>query len=279
MIGAAKGDADSANDWRARLPGWHTGQPLLAVAELGSGSGGRVWRVTTQRSSCVYKMRSPRDVAIDRERQSALQNTAAAHGLAPLQLWQDAVSGDELAEYCAGRTVTDSAFADRKFLRRLAGRIGRLHTVAIPADWRPRADWRFDILRHLNVRLARTRNLLSAAELDCARGLLADAPAVLRELGGEQRPLALLHLDIHAGNLLDADELVLLDWDYAALGDPIWDLASMAASHPQLMLHASEMLAAAGRAQDLSVRQWQLAQSLFALLSRLWSKEHGRAPV
>lgn len=279
MNGAAKRDAQPRNDWRARLPGWRAGQPLLACEELGSGSGGRVWRVSTRRGTFVYKKRPPRDVASDCERQAALQNTAARHGLAPAQLWQDATSGDELIEYCAGRTVTESSFDDPQFLCRLAGRIGRLHTVTMPADWRARTDWRFDILRHLTVRLARTRNLLTLAELDFARGLLADAPAVVRELGGEQRPLALLHLDLHAGNLLDADALVLLDWDYAALGDPIWELASLAASHPQVMLHALEMLAAAGRAQDLSVRQWQLAQPLFALLSQLWSKEHGQAPV
>lgn len=266
-------------DWRSFVPGWRAGLPLLACEELGPGSGSRVWRVTAQGGSRVFKQRTMRDAAINEERRHWLRQAAAVHGLAPAQLWYDADSGCELDEDCAGVAVTSQSFTESKFLVRLAQRLRDLHSVALPDYWRSRTDWRFDILQHLQNRLERNRHLLNTADIDHARAVLADAPRALHAIGGERRPVAILHLDIHAGNVLDADDLTILDWDYAAVGDPLWDLASIATSHPQVMAHAAEVLVAAGRSTDTTVAQWRLAQSLFALLSQLWTKEHGQAPV
>ncbi|ACR68988.1 hypothetical protein NT01EI_1811 [Edwardsiella ictaluri 93-146] len=50
----------------------------------------------------------------------------------------------------------------------------------------------------------------------------------------EPRPLklALLHMDIHDGNLIDADGAVgLIDWEYAASGDIALDLAALSRNY------------------------------------------------
>lgn len=44
-------------------------------------------------------------------------------------------------------------------------------------------------------------------------------------------PKCICHMDLHKGNFLDdGDSIWLLDWEYAGMGDPIFDLATMASA-------------------------------------------------
>jgi len=81
---------------------------------------------------------------------------------------------------------------------------------------------------------------------------------------GEPRPLRLapLHMDLHAGNVIQGPEgLRLIDWEYAADGDVALELAAVCASDPQ---HDADWLAEYAAAMQLplpalvqQVRRWQ----------------------
>ena len=43
----------------------------------------------------------------------------------------------------------------------------------------------------------------------------------------EERPQVLCHNDLHSGNILVADELIFIDWEYAGLGNPLFDVSSI----------------------------------------------------
>jgi thiamine kinase-like enzyme len=83
----------------------------------------------------------------------------------------------------------------------------------------------------------------------------------------------LLHLDAHAGNVLATDELCLLDWEYAHLGDPLWDLASLTAPLPLDRALGVVLLRAAGREADSTWEQLRNASELCRLLHELWQLE------
>jgi thiamine kinase len=76
--------------------------------------------------------------------------------------------------------------------------------------------------------------------------LHATAPGVFAALGATVRPRVLCHHDVHGGNMVidPARRLWLVDWEYAGLGDPVFDLASFASQHAltlaeSRLLHAS----------------------------------------
>lgn len=81
---------------------------------------------------------------------------------------------------------------------------------------------------------------------------------------GEPQPLRLapLHMDLHAGNVIQSPEgLRLIDWEYAADGDVALELAAVCASDPP---HQTDWLAEYAAAMQLplpvlvqQVRRWQ----------------------
>jgi thiamine kinase-like enzyme len=255
------------------LPGWRPGSVLLGCCELGQGSGGEVWRVSTLQGSWVVKQHLHEDSVIDLQRMQELQNLAAQHGLAPRIVTIDPGSGMEVAQWLPGVVASAAEFAQPEYLQRVAERLGELHRIPVPRVWAARDDWQFDILQHLQLRLSRVRARLDAA----AHGQLAlrvrAAPAQVAAIQDRRRPLSLLHLDAHAGNLLAGDALVLLDWEYACLGDPIWDLASLLAPLPLDEPLGLQLIDAAGRGGDTTWRLLQTARELFMLLNDLWSLE------
>lgn len=263
-------------DWRQLVPGWCDGSPLLECCELGQGSGGEVWRVATAQGSWVVKQHLHEDAAIDLRRMQELQNLAARRGLAPRIVSIDLIRGVEVAEWLRGTVATVAEFGQPDYLQRVAQRLGDLHRIPLPRAWLSRADWQFDMLRHLQLRCGRVRARTGAA----AHGQLAlrvrDAAAQVAAVADRRRPLSLLHLDAHAGNLLACGALVLLDWEYACLGDPVWDLASLLAALPLDERCGLQLLRAAGRHGDTTWPQLRAARELFMLLNELWSVE--RAP-
>ena len=83
----------------------------------------------------------------------------------------------------------------------------------------------------------------------------------------------MIHNDLHASNLVLADSLYLLDWEYAAVSDPLIDIACILAYYPQAEPHVPLLLAESGVAElgatsaDLLwLTQWHL------LIDCLWHR-------
>ncbi|WP_448310402.1 thiamine kinase [Pantoea sp. PGP6] len=91
---------------------------------------------------------------------------------------------------------------------------------------------------------------------------------------GEPQPLRLapLHMDVHAGNLIDGEQgLRLIDWEYAADGDVALELAAVCAADPH---HQADWLSEYAEAArlPLSTLQRQVArwQPWLRLLMASW---------
>lgn len=127
-------------------------------------------------------------------------------------------------------------------------------------------------------RLPATRVLRRIRFDEQARMLQADLPATptlteLRDIAGRvftrlaaaPGPVALCHHDIHAQNMvLDTNErLWLVDWEYAGLNDPVFDLASYA-SQCGLSRNAMQLLCEAYATAGGVVEEGRLALALWA---------------
>ncbi len=47
----------------------------------------------------------------------------------------------------------------------------------------------------------------------------------------ENRPAVLCHNDLHSGNIIESDKLIFIDWEYAGLGNPLFDVSSILQYH------------------------------------------------
>ena len=78
-------------------------------------------------------------------------------------------------------------------------------------------------------------------------------------------PKALVHNDLHHSNLIGTERLYLLDWEYAAVTDPLFDLACVLAYYPQATPHADALLDAARLAGIATPEMLRQATWLYVL--------------
>jgi len=161
-----------------------------------------------------------------------------------------------VTRYVAGRVWSDAELRERAQLLRLGERFAVLHRIPPPVGVRTLALPSY--IEALEQRAAHVPDRLQ----DGARRLLDELEAVSP---------AVCHNDVHAGNLVDDGVLRLLDWEYAAFGDPDFDLAAPISYH---QLGAAEQRAllegyeAEGRRVDR--RRLSLAVWLFEYVTCLW---------
>ena len=137
---------------------------------------------------------------------------AAAAGIAPKVVF--AAEGVLVTEFVDGQTLAQGEPVSNEFLARLAHDLRRLHESEAPADLTlfdpvERCRRQLAALPDLVVLPARRRRVLE---------ILQHAPRL------EAR--CLIHGDLIPENVIVRDdELVLVNWEYAGLGDPLVDLA------------------------------------------------------
>jgi len=197
------------------------------VTPLPGGIANRSWLL--EASGCKLVLRVPvaatAELGVDRASEHAVLLAAAGAGLAAPLIYFDVASGLMLAEFLAGRTWTRADTHDELCVSRLAASLRRLHAVERPAAAR-RLDYA-ELLASYRRSLDTTHGLRSRASAAFDR----DADLRLETLRAERQPSVLCHNDVHRRNIVDGKLLWLIDWEYAAVGDGRYDLASFACYH------------------------------------------------
>jgi aminoglycoside phosphotransferase (APT) family kinase protein len=214
-------------------------------------------------------------LAPDRSVERRLHSIAAEAGIAP-----SIVSADErwlITRYISGRLWMERDFARPECLARLGETLRRLHQLPAPEQGR------IDLLAALEAYVERLdleeggSEGGALAEGGLRGGALAEyldsAAAAWRVSGADARPLAILHHDLHASNLIDSDQgLILIDWECAAVSDPLLDVACILSYHEPARPYAPLLLGHAGLGTVTS-RQLAAAIWLFDLHTYLWYRE------
>jgi aminoglycoside phosphotransferase (APT) family kinase protein len=101
--------------------------------------------------------------------------------------------------------------------------------------------------------------------------LLSRGAEALRLSHSAQRPARIVHCDLHDGNVLTADRIYFIDWEYAQLGDPLLDVACVMTYFPRSVAHGALLLEATGldRAGVTEAMLTELTW-VFNLLTYLW---------
>lgn len=218
--------------------------------------------VDLPRGSCVLRLRHAGDATpgADFRRELACHAAAAAAGLAPRILAADAAEGWMLMPLLAEAPWQVEDLDDPLRVRALAARLGALHALAPPSL--PPLDLRG--LVEGQARALAAAGVAPPAALSLARQLAA-------ELSREPTVQPVIcHGDPDVGNLLGAAPM-LVDFEYAQLAEPLWDLGLLLAYYPRLRGAAGPLLHAAGLDPEASGERLRGFAQLAAAVNALWS--------
>ncbi len=152
----------------------------------------------------------------DRQAEFTAWRAAAAAGLAPEPvLLRPGPPAVLVTRYAPGQAWAGADLAVPGRLEALAGLLRRLHEARLPGR-------RLDLERRL-------RAYARCIDTPQARRLLQSAGPLMEQTG--QGPATLCHNDPIPANVIGLRRPVLIDWEYAARGDPLFDLAVVAQHH------------------------------------------------
>jgi thiamine kinase-like enzyme len=262
------------------VPAW-SGREDVGIDPLPGGWTNQNYRVQVGTETFALRVSGPhaRILAIDREREHKIAARAHAAGLGPELVAADPERGHLLTRFVDGRTLPWDRAPSRDDALRMVEALRRIHALEpVPGS--------YDAFRMIEHLLGETRRAGGALPSDHARLLraLRDAERGYRRLPARA---CLCHNDLSLGNFVfPADgELCVLDWESAAIGDPFFDLATLAVGH----LHDThgrrtllEAYTGGARAEDLRRLDalelaYELREASWSLL--MWTRSGGAGPL
>lgn len=209
-------DAPGVEEALALIPGYSDAR---LVSRLSDGPTNASYLLEQSGEQFVLRLDKPEatTLGLDRANEKRVCEALAGAGLALPPVHFDPAAGVYLRHFVPGRAWTVSDLAAAGNLERLADLLRRLHSLT-PAvrKFEPLAAAQRYAAQSGGVR---TRTILSEAE--------SRAAELVREPGAG----VLCHNDLVCQNVLEGPQLMLIDWEYAAIGDAYFDLAVVVRHH------------------------------------------------
>jgi thiamine kinase len=222
----------------------------------------------TLKAAAAYAAEFALDMAWEARLLERAGSSSLAPALAPALVYCDLERAFMVSRWVEGRSWSPDEVKGEANIVKMAALLRRVHALPIPLP-------------------ARLMNPLSWVQVYGAalsrRGRGVPDPAL--RVAAESRlnefnqlpaaPGVVCHSDLHSMNLLSRDEsLVLLDWEYAHISDPFWDLAGWAANNDFEPHAQGELLTQyLGRAPSPSDwRRLRLLMWLYDYVCLLWSQ-------
>ena len=240
----------------------------------GGGSWNETWLATRGGERMVVRFDTPaaRALGLDRATEVAALDAIRRRGIGPQLVFADPRGGTLVTRWLPGRACAPAMLRNPRLLQRLGALLRRLHRSVAPPRGAPPLD-----LAHAADRYAAIVGSLWARREACAAARSFNAGA------GRGSDRALCHNDPVAQNLILGPHLRLIDWEFAAPGDPLFDVA-VAVGHHRLSGKLARILLAAARGRVYAA-DWRGLKRLVAgygHLLALWDAavrcESARAP-
>ena len=211
------------------------GRPAT-ISDLSGGITNRNFRVDVDGGAFVLRMGGQNTslLGIDRVTEHAASLRAAEIGIGPdVQAFIEP-EGWLVTRFIQGRTVPPEEIRRPAGIRRVAAVLRRIHgAAAIPG--------RFDA--HAVVDLYRIEALAHGVSVPPEFVAAHEVSERVRSARGPQ-DLVPCHNDLLNANFLDDGEIRIVEWEYAGMGDRVFDLANLSVNH-EFGLDEDRMLVAA----------------------------------
>ena len=183
---------------------------------LASGGISQVFLCTYNQMQAVIRIDCPTAsmLSIDRGSEVKILNSLKNLELAPKVLYQDEPAGILIWEFIPGIKPLFNSGNKDYCLKSLGRELSLIHNTSIPDDCSDIFTHSLDLYGSL---LQKTSD----------KSLFTKALSLFKKLYFDGTPKVLSHNDLNPGNLLWENKFYFLDWEYAGLNHPCFDLASL----------------------------------------------------
>jgi thiamine kinase-like enzyme len=239
---------------------WPDSSPRIEV--LGGGLTNHNYKVTVDGDAYVVRIagRDTELLGIDRELEHEAALVAARAGVGPEVV--GFVDGSLVTRFVEGEIVPVERMRAPDCLRRVGAALAAVHGGG-------EIDGRFDVFRvverYRDTAIARGGSI--PRRFDDAHDL---AGRIERSRGAA--PLRLCHNDLLNANFIDAsDGIRIVDWEYAGMGDPYFDLANFAINHELDDAQSRTLIEAyAGKVREADERALVLMRFMSDFREAMW---------
>lgn len=248
----------------ALVPGCEERPPISVQALPGGRGCNQVCRVDTDAGRFVLRQRRrPLDrpgAAAQTELRS--QMAAAAAGFAPRIITAAPDGSWLLMDFIDAPLWTEDQLHSPEGVERLGLRLAQLHGLPVPMV--PQLDAAGIAEGYLQQLHDRAPGLAEQYE-----PVLEQVQYLSSAIDGLASRAVLNHADLQPANML-GPEPVLIDWEYAQVADPTYDIACLLTYYPRLELQLPRLLECAGLAAPGHKEAVGLQRRRFACLNQLW---------
>ena len=194
---------------------------------------------------------------INRDAEYCIHALLESYQLAPKIYYRASDNSYWLREYIAG-TVLTAQDLNLDTLTQMATYLRRIHRLAAPTD-----------LPKINIQ-AKLKHY--------QQQLTPQATYFTEPLPANKGKVALCHMDPTPANWIRMNngKLMLLDWEYAGLGNPLWDIAALLQQANLTDIQEQEFLQVINLKND---RYWQQAKQDMHNLEQQWYQVQGKTPL
>jgi thiamine kinase-like enzyme len=250
----------------ARVPLFQS-NPNLQPQPITGGITNRNYRVEVNGESFVLRLsgKNTELLGIHRPTEREANSAAAALGFAPEVMYFIEPEGYLVTRFVEGEPITVETMRMEDWLAQVAGALHQFHTRA------PVLETTFDIFEVIAAlaQVARENHCVFPPNFT---ELMGKAAAVKRAFAYEPYTPRPCHNDLLNANFLNSDgKLIILDWEYAGMGDVYFDLANFSHHHALADTQIRFFLAAYfGAATGKHFARLKLMEPLSDLREALW---------
>lgn len=208
----------------ARVPQWRSANDLK-TSPLGGGITNRNFLVETGGEAYVLRIAGENTelLGINRQHEYEANLAAGQLGIGPEVIYFIQPQGYLVTRFITGELVPPEKMRQPRYISLVAGALQKIHNMAdIPGEfWVPKivADY---------TAIAERHNVAFPQNFDWLIERLMEAETALLSTPYHPRPC---HNDLLNENFLFDGHLRILDWEYAGMGDPFFDLANFSVNH------------------------------------------------
>jgi thiamine kinase-like enzyme len=208
----------------ARVPGW-AGRTDMKIAPLGGGITNSNFWIEVDSEAFVLRIAGINTelLGINREHEYAANLAAGRLGIGPEVVYFIQPEGYLVTRFIAGRRVEPAEMRQTETIRMAAEALRQIHDLPpIPGEfWVPHIVTAYS-------QIARQYAVPFPENFPWLLERLAQAEAALTARPFVNKPC---HNDLLNENFLFDQRLRILDWEYAGMGDPFFDLANLSVNH------------------------------------------------
>ena len=229
------------------------------LEKLAGGPASDSWLLKVGDEKFVARLDKPlaRLLGLDRHAELEVLHTVAVAGIGPQIIWSDPDKGVLVTSWVSGNAWSVVDVHDLVKLGALAVTLRQLHSLP------PRGPvFAPGVIALAYARETGTHRAARIAE---------QAAKLAEKLLSEIRRPALCHNDLVHSNIIGGETVRLIDWEYSAVGDPYFDLATVV-QHHQLKADRVEILLGAyfGTAGKENFSRLEAFCRLYDQLAALW---------